>query len=147
MEDNNKKKGDISQIINNKDNFVPTTEYELNRVLILETFAEMTQDETRNTFPRVNEIARKCGLSVPTVSNHLKEWRAENAGGGRAKELIESCSELILLYAVRMAKKSVPAQRLILECGGYINSANAATESKAEPIKIELDKGEVLDIE
>ena len=137
----------MSQIINNKDNFIPTTEYELNRVLVLETFAEMTQDESRNTFPRVNEIARKCGLSVPTVSNHLKNWRQEAAKGGRAKEIIDSCSELVLLYAIRMAKKSVPAQRLILECGGYINSANAATETKAEPIKIELDKGEVLDVE
>ncbi len=117
--------------------------WEKNHIKIIEAMYTLIKDKSRTTLPRVVEIAQFTGLSKPTVSTHLKAYRQSVKGAQRHKEALDDYTELVLLNALRLSKHSVPAQRLLLECAGFLDpQQNVTNNNTVNAINISLSEDE-----
>ena len=123
-----------------KDVELGETAWERNHIKVIEAMYTLIKAKTRTTLPRVVEISKYTGLSLPTVGTHLKAYRQSVKGSQRHKQALDDFTELVLLNCLRLSKKSVPAQRLLLECQGFLDPQQNVTNNTVNAINITLSE-------
>ena len=98
---------------------------------IITTMYRLSEQPDRVKLPTIVEIAKHTGLSAPTVSAHLKDFREQAKSNSDIKNTLHNYMQMVLFNAVKLSKTSVAAQRLLFEVSGLLDTQQNITNQVA----------------
>ena len=103
---------------------------------IITTMYRLSEQPDRVKLPSIVEIAKHTGLSAPTVSVHLKDFRDQAKSNSKIKNTLQNYMQMVLFNSVKLSKKSVAAQRLLFEVAGLLDSQQQVTNQQVATFNI-----------